>query len=154
MEAFSGLKSVGSFTQSPITSWLFKSRDDLTFYTITSDTTLRIFLPVLDSPEYLQLHAAIDLFSSLPPSAVSQVNSPASSVFWLDRTIVEKVIIKLLADRNQADDARNRRIREVKEEGWDLFLRILADGSVLVTAVAVRIFSHPCLIYPHQRIRI
>jgi hypothetical protein len=102
----------------------------------------------------LQLHAAIDLFSSLPSSAVSQVNSPASSVFWLDRTIVEKVIIKLLADGNQADDARNRRIREVKEEGWDLFLRILADGSVLVTAVAVRIFSHPCLINPHQRFRI
>ena len=85
---------------------------------------------------------------------MSQVNSPASSVFWLDRTIVEKVIIKLLADRNLADDARNRRIREVKEEGWDLFLRILADGSVLVTAVAVRIISHPCLIHPHQRIRI
>jgi hypothetical protein len=95
---------------------------------------------VLDAPEYLQLHAAIDLFSSLPFPSLSQVNSPASSVFWLDRTIVEKVIIKLLADRNQADDARNRRIREVKEEGWDLFLRILADGSVLVTAVAVRIF--------------
>ena len=100
---------------------------------------------MLDAPEYLQLHAAIDLFSSLPSSAVSQVNSPASSVVWLDRTIVEKVIVKLLAVRNLADDARNRRIQEVKEEGWDLFLRILSDGSVLVTAVAVRIFSHPCL---------
>ena len=109
---------------------------------------------MLDSPEYLQLHAAIDLFSSLPSSAVSQVNSPASSVFWLDRTIVEKVIIKSLADRNQTDDAKNRRIREVKEGGWDLFLRILADGSVIVTAVAVRIFSNPCLIHPHKRFRI
>ncbi|KAF8807734.1 WD repeat-containing protein [Phlegmacium glaucopus] len=112
------------------------SRDDLIFYTITSDTTLRIFLPVLDAPEHLQLHAALDLFSSLPYSVASQVNSPASAVFWLDRTTVEKVIIKLLGDRNQADDARNRRIREVKAEGWDLFLRILADGSLVVTAVA------------------
>ena len=85
---------------------------------------------------------------------MSQVNLPASSVFWLDQTIVEKVTVKLLADRNQADDARDRRIREVKEEGWDLFLRILADGSVLVTAVAVCIFSHPCLIYSHQIFRI
>jgi hypothetical protein len=108
---------------------------------------------VLDAPEYLQLHAAIDLFSSLPSPAVSQVNLPASSVFWLDQTIVEKVIVKLLADRTQADDARDRRIREVKEEGWDLFLRILADGSVLVTAVAVRIFSHPCLIFLYTLIK-
>lgn len=109
---------------------------------------------MLDAPEYLQLHAAIDLFSSLPYSVTAQVNLPASSVFWLDRTAVEKVIIKLLGDENQADDTRNRRIREIKEEGWDLFLRILADGSVVVTAVAVRIFSHPFLICPHQRFRI
>ena len=102
----------------------------------------------------MQLHAAIDLFSSLPYSAGNQVKSPASSVFWLDRTTVEKVIVKILGDSNQADDAQNRKIREIKEEGWDLFLRILVDGSVVVTAVAVRIFSHPCLIRPHQRFRI
>jgi hypothetical protein len=112
------------------------SRDDLIFYTITSDTTLRLFLPVLDAPEYMQLHAAIDLFSSLPYSAGKQVNSLASSVFWLDRITIEKVFVKILADRNQADDAQIRKIREIKEEGWDLFLRILADGSVVVTAVA------------------
>lgn len=144
---------MGSSIRSPIPCSLSKLRDDLIFYTITSDTTLRIFLPVLDSPEYLQLHAAIDPFSSLPYSAVSQVNS-ASSVFWLDRIIVEKVIIKILADRNQADDARNRRIREIEEGGWDLFLRILDDCSVVVTAVAVRIFSHHYLIHPHQKLRI
>lgn len=145
---------VGGFIHPVTNPILTKLRDDLIFYTITSDTTLRIFLPVVDAPEYLQLHAAIDLFSSLPYSVVSQVSSPASSVFWLDRTTVERVIIKLLADKHQVDDARNRRIREIKEEGWDLFLRILTDGSVVVTAVAVCIFPHSCLIHPHQRFRI
>lgn len=111
---------------------------------------MRIFLPVLDAPECLQLHAALDLFSSLPYSVVSQADPLTSSVFWLDRATVENVIIKLLGDKNQADDARNRRIREIKEEGWDLFLRILADGSIAVTAIAVRIFWPPCLIHPHK----
>lgn len=108
---------------------------------------------MLDAPEHLQLHAALDLFSSLPYSVVSQVNSLASSVFWVDRSTVEKVIIKLLEDRNQADDARYRRIREVKTEGWDLFLRILADGSVVVTAVAVRIFFASWSYIPSSKIQ-
>ncbi|KAF8167749.1 RAVE protein 1 C terminal-domain-containing protein [Crassisporium funariophilum] len=112
------------------------SRDDLILYTITADSTLRIFLPVLDAPEYLQLHATLDLFSSLPYSVASQIESPASSVFWLDRGAVGKVIAHLLGDQHQPDEARNRRIKEIKEEGWDLFLRILGDGSIVVTAVA------------------
>jgi len=104
---------------------------------VTSDATLRIFFPVLDSPDYLQLHASLDLYSSLPFSVVEQLQSSASSVFWLDRNSVERVITNILKDPKLTDDARTRRIREIKEEGWDLFLRILADGSLVVTAVAV-----------------
>ncbi|KAJ3516450.1 hypothetical protein NLJ89_g1100 [Agrocybe chaxingu] len=110
--------------------------DDLILYSVTSDATLRIFFPVLDAPDYLQLHASLDLFSSLPFSVVEQLESSSSSVFWLDRRTVEKVILYILKDESQIDDARTRRIKEIKDEGWDLFLRVLADGSVVVTAVA------------------
>ena len=36
------------------------------------------------------------------------------------------------------EDTRRRRIREITEEGWDIFLRVLGDGSLVVQAVAVR----------------
>ncbi|KAJ7654974.1 RAVE protein 1 C terminal-domain-containing protein [Mycena polygramma] len=101
------------------------SRDDLILYTITSDSTLRIFLPVLDSPQYLQLHASLDLSSSIPFTIASKL-STNSNVFWLDREINE----------TDSDHARSRRLQEIKDEGWDLFLRVLEDGSAVVTAVA------------------
>lgn len=68
-------------------------------------------------------------------------------MFWLDREIISDALANILANQTEQDDARSRRIREIKEEGWDLFLRVLGDGSVVVTAVAVR--KIPC--YPLQR---
>lgn len=110
-------------------------RNDLILYTITNDSTLRIFLPVLDSPQHLQLHASLDLFSSLPFSIAS--NYTNSSVFWLDREIIGNVLTHISKQRPDQDDARSRRIKEIQDEGWDLFLRVLGDGSIVVTAVAV-----------------
>ncbi|RPD64989.1 hypothetical protein L227DRAFT_635288 [Lentinus tigrinus ALCF2SS1-6] len=111
------------------------SRDDPTLYTVTSDATLRIFMPVLDAPQYLQLHTALDAFSSLPFSlALKQTDS---SVFWLDREVMTAAFKTLIADPQPAEeDARRRRVREIAEEGWDLFLRVLGDGSLVVQAVA------------------
>ncbi|KAJ7042393.1 RAVE protein 1 C terminal-domain-containing protein [Mycena alexandri] len=111
------------------------SRDDLILYTITSDATLRIFLPVLDSPQYLQLHASLDLFSSIP-FIVSSKLSTDSSVFWLDREVVSDCISATLKNETDREHARFRRLQEIKDEGWDLFLRVLDDGSAVVTAVA------------------
>ncbi|KAF8349754.1 RAVE protein 1 C terminal-domain-containing protein [Amanita rubescens] len=87
------------------------SRDDLILYTITSDATLRIFMPVLDRPMHLQLHASLDIFSCVPFSELA--NASDSAIFWLDRETINHL-----------------------EQGWDLFLRTLADGSIVVTAVA------------------
>jgi hypothetical protein len=103
---------------------------------VTSDSTLRIFLPVLDSPQHLQLHASLDLFSSLPFPIASNYSKSHSNVFWLGREVIGDVLITILKNQSE-DDGRNRRLREIKEEGWDLFLRVLRDGSVVVTAVAV-----------------
>jgi hypothetical protein len=111
--------------------------DNLIMYTVTSDATLRIFFPVLDAPDFLQLHASLDLNSSLPVFVVEQLGSAASTVFWLDRKAVDRVITNILGNDHLADDARARRLREIKEESWDLFLRILIDGSIVVSAVAV-----------------
>ncbi|GLB36004.1 putative RAVE protein 1 C terminal [Lyophyllum shimeji] len=123
----------------PITNFSWRqpqamSRDDLILYTVTNDSTIRIFLPVLDSPQHLQLHASLDLFSSLPfPVAADHISSTA---FWLDRDVVGNALNEILTRRHDQDDARSRRIKEMNDERWDLFLRVLGDGSVTVTAVA------------------
>ncbi|OSD03553.1 hypothetical protein PYCCODRAFT_1476945 [Trametes coccinea BRFM310] len=139
------LTTTGRKTQSiahprPVTDLIWRnspssSRDDPILYTITTDATLRIFMPVLDAPQYLQLHAALDTFSSLPFSIASQETN--SSVFRLDREVMNAAL-KSILDQSQSaeDDARHRRIREIAEEGWDIFLRVLGDGSLVVQAVA------------------
>jgi len=112
--------------------------NDLILYTITSDSTLRIFLPVLDSPQHLQLHATLDLFASLTFTLASKyAQLSKSSVFWLDREIINNSLTECLENHQDYDDTQIRRIQEIKEEGWDLFLRVLGDGSVIMTAVAV-----------------
>ncbi|KAI0652289.1 WD repeat-containing protein [Trametes meyenii] len=111
------------------------SRDDPILYTITIDATLRIFLPVLDAPQYLQLHSALDSFSSLPFSVASQGTN--SCIFWLDREVMNAALKSILGQSQTAEeDARTRRIRDITEEGWDIFLRVLGDGSLVVQAVA------------------
>ncbi|KAF5384978.1 hypothetical protein D9615_001393 [Tricholomella constricta] len=113
------------------------SRDDLILYTVTNDSTIRIFLPVLDSPQNLQLHASLDLFSSFPFSIASNhLWQLPSTAFWLDREVVGNALKEILKQRIEQDDARGRRIKEILEERWDLFLRVLGDGSIVVTAVA------------------
>ncbi|KAF5385516.1 hypothetical protein D9757_005413 [Collybiopsis confluens] len=113
------------------------SRDDLILYTVTSDSTLRIFFPVLDSPQYLQLHAALDIYSSLPSSvAVGSARLPASAIFWLDRKVVNHSLDEGIAKNSNPDDAKSRIIRDIIEEGWDTFLRIFEDGSLVLTAIA------------------
>ena len=109
-------------------------------YTITSDATLRIFLPVLDSPQHVQLHASLDVFSALPFSIASQVKS--SHIFSLSRGVMFDALKAALETTGDEDeDARSIRVRDIRAESWDLFLRVLGDGSLVVQAVAVSISS-------------
>jgi len=39
---------------------------------------------------------------------------------------------------SKTDESQRRRLKELYEEGWDLFCRILNDGSIVIRAVAVR----------------
>ncbi|KAI0082261.1 hypothetical protein K474DRAFT_1742410 [Panus rudis PR-1116 ss-1] len=111
------------------------SRDDSVLYTVTSDATLRVFLPVIDTPQYVQLHASLDVHSALPFSLAQQVRQ--SSIFWLDRQVISNALTTILKQTSSNhDDIRAKRVQEITEEGWDLFIRVLSDCSLVVQAVA------------------
>lgn len=112
--------------------------DDPILYTTTTDGTLRVFLPVLDAPQHVQLHAALDASSALPLSSSLPSSACTSSIFPLDRDVV-LAVLRNPDSRSAEDDARSRRVREIAEEEWDLFLRVLSDGSLVIQAVAVRL---------------
>lgn len=110
------------------------SRDDLILYTITRDSTLRIFLPVLDDPMHLQLHASLDLsFSHVSANRTS--NYEDSQVFILDRDILSS-FLRAQQSADEKNDGQGRQVKELLEQGWDVFLRHLFNGSVVITAVA------------------
>lgn len=109
------------------------SRDDLILYTITSDSVLRVFLPVLDAPQQLQLHMSLDLFSSVPFSVASSYTE-SSSIFCLNRQALERALQHIVENAQHGDD--DVRLKEIREEAWDLFLRALPDGSLVISAVA------------------
>lgn len=123
-------------------------------------------MPVLDSLKYLQLHDAIDVPFTPGESRVkgkekagATGSASGSSAFWLDRKVVGDALRKVLGEKSgqgQGDrdgmeeaEVRKRRAREVVEEGWDLFLRVMSDGSVFITAVAV---SRPRYLYGYMQI--
>ncbi|KAH8099423.1 WD repeat-containing protein [Cristinia sonorae] len=112
------------------------SRDDGILYTVTEDATLRVFMPVLDSPQYLQLHATVDLFTAIPFSLAAKMKT--SAIYWLDREVMTSAFGAAIEKfpRNADVEPRRRRIQEIYDEAWDLFLRVLADGSVVIQAVA------------------
>ncbi|KAG1716000.1 hypothetical protein ID866_1165 [Astraeus odoratus] len=119
--------------------WRYSSAlrgDDPVLFTITSDSVLRIFLPVVDSPHRLQLHLAIDPFSSLTGSPRFRTGS-SSKIVWLDRDIIAPVIKNLLA-RSTCDneDMEMQKLREIEDEKLDLFVRVLEDGSTILSVVA------------------
>ncbi|KAF8140396.1 RAVE protein 1 C terminal-domain-containing protein [Boletus edulis] len=109
---------------------------DPTMFTITSDSVLRIFLPVVDSPQRLQLHLAVDISSPSVPSAVSQpMSRPESEIIWLDKEVIGTAV-KAVLKVSEVKSTNISRLRDFEEEDWDLFLRVLADGSLLLSAVA------------------
>ncbi|KAI9461775.1 RAVE protein 1 C terminal-domain-containing protein [Boletus coccyginus] len=114
---------------------LLSRSGDPTLFTITSDSVLRIFLPVVDSPQRLQLHLAVDILSSTVPPAVSQpMPHSKSEVIWLNKEVIGPVI-KTVLKASEIENVGISRLKDV-EEDWDLFLRVLADGSLLLSAVA------------------
>jgi hypothetical protein len=94
---------------------------------------------VIDAPHRLQLHASLDLFSSLPFLIAAKLGSHHrnSTVVWLEKAVVQQTIKAILASATEDASPQVKKLREIYEEGWDLFVRALGDGSMLVSVVAV-----------------
>ncbi|KAI9445323.1 RAVE protein 1 C terminal-domain-containing protein [Lactarius indigo] len=112
----------------PVTSIIWRStqvssRDGLVLYTVTSDATLRIFTPVLDSPQYLQLHATLNL------------SSPTASKLPPEKFLLG-TLTSVLSDTSDKDDVKIRRVQDIRDAGWDMFMQALPDGSLSIRAVA------------------
>ncbi|KAG9128028.1 regulator of (H+)-ATPase in vacuolar membrane [Ceratobasidium sp. 392] len=113
-------------------------RSEIILYTITVDSTVRIFVPVLDSPDHLQLHASIDLHAF----SISRDVGIVSKICWLDRNAVaaalnddcQKVLEGTPQDQEE-ESARRNRLKVIVDEGWDLFAVVTGDGTVVVRAV-------------------
>lgn len=121
----------------------------MALFTVTSDSTLRIYLPVIDSPQRLQLHASLDLFSCLPYPLIAslvppgQERSPPSGIIWLDHQVTHAVIKKMLEDSSDQETSEFQRLQQLTEGDCDLFLRVLPDGSMVLTSVAVCMSLQP-----------
>jgi hypothetical protein len=63
---------------------------------------------------------------------------PESQIIWLDKEVIGPVV-KAVLKTSEIESVDISRLRDVEEEDWDLFLRVLADGSILLSAVAVSI---------------
>jgi hypothetical protein len=109
--------------------WRDAPSEDMVLCTLTADGTLRVFAPVLDAPQRLQLHAALD--------------APAAATAWVDHATVRALVARMLAGAPGPGDARARRLQELADGGADLVLRVHADGAVSAAAVAVRMSRCP-----------
>lgn len=118
-------------------------RDDLCLYTKTGDSVLRVFMPVIDDPHRLQLHTSFDRYSFVHDYLDSDPeDSDILALSWLDREIMNSALIALDSkpmdpSTSDLEQGRRRRIRQVIEEGWDMFALLGTDGSLTVRALAV-----------------
>ena len=120
-------------------------------YTVTCDATLHIFIPVLDSPQYMQLHATLDLSPSVPSFLPSRTTGGISSnVFYLGREMFRSVLKTLLTGASDANDTKLRRFQEICDGEWDMFMQVFSDGSLTIRAVAAStlpVVSRPSYYY-------
>lgn len=115
----------------------------MALFTVTSDSALRIYLPVLDDPQRLQLHVTLDIYTCLPYPILapilsrSQSKSPPSSIVWLSHQTTHSWVEKLKGTPGIQDAAHYRKLLDIQEGAWDMFLRIMPDGSAVLSAVTV-----------------
>ncbi|KAF9514679.1 hypothetical protein BS47DRAFT_1392270 [Hydnum rufescens UP504] len=122
---------------------LSKNSEEACLYTTTSDSVLRIFAPVIDAPNRLQLQASLDRWSFLPHNFDSadddlMPSKKPAPIFALDRDALCKSLVPLgvvNSPISALDQGRRRKLEELKEEDWELFAYVANDGSLLVRAL-------------------
>jgi hypothetical protein len=132
-----------------------KSSSDTILYTVTADSTVRIFMPVLDSPDHLQLHASLDLHAF----GISRNLGVAPRICWLDRDAVMAALNKGFEQSfegspqdQEEESARRSRLKSIVDEGWDLFAVATGDGTVVIRAVTVRMFHTIARLNDHTKL--
>ncbi|KAF8756045.1 RAVE protein 1 C terminal [Rhizoctonia solani] len=95
------------------------NRSDTILYTVTADYTVRIYMPVLDSADHLQLHASLDLPDAVVDSLGKAMERP----------------IEGSPQEEEEEKARRTRLKSIIDEGWDLFAVVTQDGTVVVRAI-------------------
>lgn len=119
---------------------------------MTPDSVVRIFMPVIDAPNHLQLHATIDWrsFTSSASTDLEEkssepgpsVKTPPYPVFWLDRNVflssglLEPELESL--EESEITRGQRRRLKDLAEEDWELFGFVTKHGSLVVRALTVR----------------
>ena len=63
---------------------------------------------------------------------------PESEIIWLDKEVIGPAV-KAVLKASEIESVDISRLRDIEEEDWDLFLRVFADGSLLLSAVAVSV---------------
>lgn len=59
--------------------------------------------------------------------------------FVLDREVMSTAFTRIINDHDKNnDDSAMQRLREIQDEGWDLFFHVHEDKSLVIGAVAVR----------------
>lgn len=118
---------------------------------MTSDTVIRIFMPVIDAPTHLQLHASLDRRSFTlgdPELSSNEYGDEANHellaastmpIFWLDRaTFLSGHLHQHEPHSNpEVEEGRRRKLKEFMDDDWELFAHITKDGSLIVRALTV-----------------
>lgn len=122
--------------------------DEICLYTMTPDSVVRVFMTVIDAPNHLQLHAALDRWSFLPghPDASSGEDDedessrrPPDPVFWIDRAafLSSKLVQETGQDVSEVEQGRRRKLKDLVDDDWELFGFITRGGCLIVRALTV-----------------
>jgi hypothetical protein len=144
---------MGTFFSDSCFEWCLiniNHRGELVLYTTTTDSVLRIFVPVLDSPTHLQLHATLDMDAFMPFSQRTRTQKQLGGnppVFIFNRSLLLDIFSTLLnSDDKEKEKEKEqetqmqegiRRMKEIREGDWDIFFRLTGEGLV-VRGVGVR----------------
>ncbi|KAF8320625.1 RAVE protein 1 C terminal-domain-containing protein [Cantharellus anzutake] len=117
-------------------------------YTFTSDSVLRVFAPVIDVPNRLQLQAALDRwcftdddgygYGDTEEQSLSQSGTrDVPFIFPLDRDVLCRVLPPMGAEPMVAEEEKGglRKLKELAEDDWELFGFVSLDGTLTVKAL-------------------
>ncbi len=135
--------------------YVLPHREDNCLYTFTSDSVLRVFTPVIDAPNRLQLQAALDRWcfiddndsddDDIEKSGQFQSDnhynpgSFAFPIFPLDRDVLRQALPPREAQSTstETESGHSRKLKEFAEEDWELFGFIGRNGAFMVKALTV-----------------